>query len=132
MKKLFLSALIATCTGCVIKPAPGPGQPPPPSPFAEVTEDGKIHIEKPALGRTLALTRTYAMGTSIDQTNPMRTLLVYFELVDDKTVAMKEIRGNTAAKSPDDRTLSTFPAEVAADAVTFDFNQGMKKTYFEL
>lgn len=131
MNKLFLSALFAMCAGCVIETSPEPPLEAP-APFAEVTADGKILIEKSALGRPLALTRTYSIGASIDNTNPLRTMLVYFELDGETSVSMKEIQSGTETPAESDRTLATFPALISGNAVTFDFNEGMNKIHFEL
>lgn len=125
MRMLLLSALLATTISCGTETSPAS------RPFAGITADGRITIEKPALGRTLALTRTYALGTSIEETNPLRTLLVYFERVDGPSIAMKEIRDGTTTPSKSDRTLATFPAEVSGNTMTFDFNNGMQKAYLE-
>lgn len=131
MKKLLLTALFAACVGCV-EETNETSPPEPPASFAEVTADGKILIEKSALGRPIALTRTYSIGASIDNTNPLRTLLVYFEFDGQSSVVMKEIQSAAAVPAEGDRILATFPASVSPDAVTFDFNEGMKKIHFEL
>ncbi len=125
MRMLLLSALLATAIGCDTETLPIP------PPFAGITEDGRIAIEEPALGRPLVLTRTYATSTNIEKTNPMRTLLVYFERVDGSSIAMKELRDGTTTPGGSDRTLATFPARVSGNTVTFDFNEGMRKVYLE-
>lgn len=143
MKRYLLGVFMAAFLGCSPNAGPGPDKNPGPgpgpdpemmpqeAPFAEATTDGRIRIDKSALGRTLALTRTYAIGTNIDQLNPLRTQLVYFKLEDGGTVALKEIRNGTASPGAEDRTLSTFPVEDSDKAIVFDFNAGMKQLYVE-
>lgn len=132
---LLLAALIALSPACSsdpdATPSPTPTPPPPEVAFAEVTEDGLLRVPTAALGRELLFTCTYAIGTSIETSNPLRTRRVYFEQAEGGAVAMKELQDGAAGPSAEDRALATFAAEADGDALRFDWSEGMRRAYLE-